>query len=348
MKLLQILNEAPPDEAGLWSALSDKPPEKGGPVHIFGYDNWHTDKRPRVLYLGKWRHPNTKNILIGGINLNKLNKKELATIQSLLPQIYEGGGSLKDHYDRMNRVAPWVVATRRYQTWDKKYINSITVDTLRFVSPNKVDQTADDADKKHPAYVEPDQLKADLKAKAGGSTARASATTRSKDSNETPPTPTPKGVKKDPPKVEPEPATKIKPSQERPEEPPEDFPPPEPTGGQKPSPKGPAPKTSPAATKAPAKPPKIPPLPTTQSKVKVPPVPSSPPFKVSSAQKDIGRVKDKKMTTTAGGTTIPKKTSSLQKDVQKGTLTRPSPAAQKADKKADSSSASMFKNKKKI
>jgi hypothetical protein len=346
VRLFQLLTEEPPDEAGLWNAVDEKPPEKGGPVHIFGYENWHTDKRPRVLYLGKWRHPNTKNILIGGINLNKLNKKELATIQSLLPQIYDGGGSLKDHYDRLERVAPWVVASRRYQTWDKKYINSITVDTLHFVSPTKVDKTADDADKKHPAYRDPDDAKADLKSKAGGSAAKAATTARAKNAPEMPREPEPKIKKKaDKPLM---PPTKPVPPPERPEEPPEDFPPPpsDDTGLGMPPPPGGAPAAAPPKPAAKGTPKGPPPLPTTQSKAEVPPVPSSPPFKVSSAQKDIANLKDRKLTTTAGGTTVKKKAS--PGDARRGAITRPSPAAPKAGKKADSSSASKFKNKKKI
>lgn len=115
-------------------------------------------------------------MLIGGINLNKLNSKEKAIIQNKLAEIYppsfktiglggglQGIGSLKKNYDRLKAVAPWVIKSRRYQTWDKKYIHSVTTDLLNYIPVDKIDSTADETDKTHPAYTEPEEMEKDLK-----------------------------------------------------------------------------------------------------------------------------------------------------------------------------------------
>lgn len=192
----------------LFEDPDDVPPAKGGPVHSFGYENWHRDKRPRLLYFGKYRHPNG-NLHIGGLNLNYIPPRELKIIQSKLPEIYEGGGSLKDHYDRANAAIPWAMQRRwynsqtdkdySYQTYLKKDIHSVTKDTLQFIDPAEIDDQADAADAKHPAFGSPKDRADSVASKAGAGAAKAAAASREKDAIEVPPQPQPPGTQPDEP-----------------------------------------------------------------------------------------------------------------------------------------------------
>lgn len=299
----------------LTEAPKRRPLKKDGPVHAFGYDNWHTDKRPKILYLGKWRHPTTKNMLVGGINLNKLNAKELAIIQNKLPEIYpsdfdtsffttagmKGIGSLKANYDRLKAIAPWIIDSRRYQTWDKKYIHSITVDTLKFIPIDAIDSTADKTDEKHPAYAEPEEMKKDL---SGDAATQELVKKSSNPDNIKEPAKKPTGP------TAPQP---LKSSQKE--------------GGQPP----PAPAEAPPEPKQEqqnaAKEPELP---------AVPPSPSPVAFKVSSSAEDIARINQTKAVPTAGG---------VIKKPQTVTGNAVMPSGNKAGKDANSSLASRIKKK---
>lgn len=307
-----------------------KPPiTKDGHVRKFEYENWHTDKRPRVLYLGKWRHPRTNNMLIGGINLNKLNPKELAVIRSKLSEIYppdfnfkgssasswspKGVGSLKKNYDRLKAVAPWVITTRRYQTWDKKYIHSLTVDTLKFIDPSAIDNTADEIDSKSPAYADPQSMEKDLQ----GNAATQELTKKSVSP-------------KEPAKKSPKPPGPQEPDSEEDNEPvakKESQP-------QSPPPPPPAP-PSPAQSQTPAD--------STQQEPELPNVPNvnqpgAGEFKVSASAEDIAKINNTKKVPTAGGT-IKKSNTPTGNAVRR--------SGSKVDPKADSASASKIKRKKK-
>lgn len=271
--------------------LTEAPkPKKDGPIHKFGYENWHTDKRPRILYLGKWRHPKTKNMLIGGINLNKLNAKELATIQSKLSQIYppnyrssfytiagmKGIGSLKANYDRLKSVAPWIIESRRYQTWDKKYVHSVTTDTLEFIDPNEIDDQADEIDAKHPAYAEPRSKEQDLGSDAA--TKKLVAVKPKEPSNK------PKSTKEPP-------ASPSKPDLSEPAKKPKPTPEPAQPMPAKEAPSNPQ-ANNPQANINPPKEKELP---------NPPPIPSTPGFKVSASAKDIAEINKTKKIPTAGG-----------------------------------------------
>lgn len=155
--------------------------ERAAPVHQYDYANWHTDERPRVLYLGKWRHPNTKNMLVGGINLNKLNASQTNKVRAVLPDIYGGGGSLKDHFDRMNAALPWVVPSRLYQTWDKKYVSNLTKDLLNWVTPDDLDQIDPTPPSAPPPDTDRQATDDDLRDRAGATDGPEDATARAKD-----------------------------------------------------------------------------------------------------------------------------------------------------------------------
>ena len=79
--------------------------DEEGPRWKFGYSNARQDPSPDILLLGAYRHPNTGNNLIGGINLHYLNKKERDELARNLPNIM-GGGNLYKRYWIGRRVSP--------------------------------------------------------------------------------------------------------------------------------------------------------------------------------------------------------------------------------------------------
>jgi hypothetical protein len=101
-----------------------------GRTFSFDYQNASTDKRPRLLLLGKWRHPTTRNILLAGINLNYLTDEQLAEVRKNLKQIITPR-NLKSRYWKGKQLLPDVFDDA-YRTYDKDYVGSITKDTLKF------------------------------------------------------------------------------------------------------------------------------------------------------------------------------------------------------------------------
>jgi hypothetical protein len=99
-----------------------------GPRWRFKYSNFKNDPQPDILLLGAYRHPNTGNNLIGGINLHYLNRKQIATLAKILPQIMKG----KDLYSRYHigkRYSPDIF-TYFYRTYDAKHIHGVAKDVL--------------------------------------------------------------------------------------------------------------------------------------------------------------------------------------------------------------------------
>lgn len=104
-----------------------------GRTYSFGYrndQNSQTDKRPRLLLLGKWRHPSTRNILLAGINLNYLTDEQLAEIRKNLKAIIQPR-NLKSRYWKGRQLLPDIFQNA-YRTYDKDFVGSITKDTLKF------------------------------------------------------------------------------------------------------------------------------------------------------------------------------------------------------------------------
>ena len=100
-------------------------------VKHFGYLNAQNDPRPQVLVLGKWRHPTTRNLLVGGINLNYLSDREIKDLQRVLQQIIGPDRSLKNRYWRGRQLAPGPF-TVAYRTYRDDQISAVTQDTLKF------------------------------------------------------------------------------------------------------------------------------------------------------------------------------------------------------------------------
>lgn len=121
-----------------------------GRTYSFDYQNAQTDKRPRMLLLGKWRHPTTRNILLAGLNLNYLTDEQIARVRQNLKAIVQPR-NLKSRYHKGTQLVPDVFKDA-YRTYDKDYVGSITKDTLKFWPSDealeRADKEAQDAEAK--------------------------------------------------------------------------------------------------------------------------------------------------------------------------------------------------------
>lgn len=72
----------------------------------FGYDGFETDPSPRILYLGKYRHPKTGKMLVGGVNLNFLDDKQIERLRLNLRDILRSGRTLKRRWAAGNELLP--------------------------------------------------------------------------------------------------------------------------------------------------------------------------------------------------------------------------------------------------
>lgn len=101
-----------------------------GRTYQFDYDKFQQDPRPHILLLGKWRHPNTRNILLGGVNLNYLDEDQLQRLRQNLKKILEPR-NLKMRYWRGKKLLPDIF-NDNYRTYDVDYVGQVTKDTLNF------------------------------------------------------------------------------------------------------------------------------------------------------------------------------------------------------------------------
>jgi hypothetical protein len=108
-----------------------------GSVVNFKYDNWQHDPKPKVLLLGRYRDPGTRNINIGGINLNYLQPDQVAKLRKILPDILKPR-DLKSRYWRGKALLPEVF-DEYYRTYDQDYVGSVTRDTLKFMKPSELE-----------------------------------------------------------------------------------------------------------------------------------------------------------------------------------------------------------------
>jgi len=79
------------------------------------YDDFENDPNPRVLYLGKFKHPETGNNLIGGINLNYLSDEEIENLRKNLKTIIRSGKRLKDRWAMGHQLLPDIFPGAGYQ-----------------------------------------------------------------------------------------------------------------------------------------------------------------------------------------------------------------------------------------
>jgi len=100
-----------------------------GRVFDFDYDKFRVDRRPKVLVLGRWRHPGTGNTLVCGINLNYLSSDELIALRKALGSILSKR-RLKDRYWEGMRLLPKIFKNY-YRTYNQNEIDNISKETLR-------------------------------------------------------------------------------------------------------------------------------------------------------------------------------------------------------------------------
>jgi hypothetical protein len=100
-----------------------------GRVFRFTYPPYRVDRRPRVLVLGRWRHPRTRNVLVCGINLNYLSEEELVGLRKNLGAILSKR-RLKDRYREGLALLPEVFSNA-YRTYKQDEIVTVSRETLR-------------------------------------------------------------------------------------------------------------------------------------------------------------------------------------------------------------------------
>lgn len=103
------------------------------------YPNWQVDPNPTILKLGEWRHPTTKNLLLGGINLNYLTDTEIEQLRYYLPEILRHN-TLKQRYWAGRRLVPNAFDDY-YRTYRTDLISTGKLGTLSFMTPNELIKT---------------------------------------------------------------------------------------------------------------------------------------------------------------------------------------------------------------
>jgi hypothetical protein len=112
-----------------------------GRVADIAYANYNIDPRPKVLKLGTWIHPNTGNVLIGGINLHYLRPEQIQKIQYYLPEILKDRNLRRRYWTGM-RLAPDIF-DNFYRTYNQRYIDLVDTDTLKFMTPKEIEKLGD-------------------------------------------------------------------------------------------------------------------------------------------------------------------------------------------------------------
>jgi hypothetical protein len=102
--------------------------EDEAPRWRFRYDNYHNDPNPDILLLGAYRHPKTRNNLVGGVNLHYLDDKQRDQLARALPKIM-AQGNLKSRYWEGRSLVPQVFENF-YRTYNARFIRGVTKDIM--------------------------------------------------------------------------------------------------------------------------------------------------------------------------------------------------------------------------
>lgn len=103
--------------------------DEEGPRWKFGYDgNRVNDPTPDILLLGAYRHPNTGNNLVGGINLNYITPEQRDQLAYALPEIMRQG-NLKNRYWTGRKLVPEVF-NNFYRTYNSSFIRGVQKDVM--------------------------------------------------------------------------------------------------------------------------------------------------------------------------------------------------------------------------
>jgi hypothetical protein len=98
-----------------------------GPVWKFPYSSYKHDPEPKILLLGSFRSTAGNN-LVGGINLNYLDKNQRDTLANVLPQIM-ASGNLYSRYHLGKRLLPDIFKNF-YRTYNAENIRGVEKDIL--------------------------------------------------------------------------------------------------------------------------------------------------------------------------------------------------------------------------
>lgn len=113
-----------------------------GRVLDIDYGGWQVDPEPKVLHLGKWVHPSTGNLLVAGINLNYLGKRDLDRLRYYLPEILKNR-NLYVRYHTGKKLLPDIFKNY-YRTYRSDKVKLIDKETLKFMSPKEISQQGDE------------------------------------------------------------------------------------------------------------------------------------------------------------------------------------------------------------
>lgn len=94
-----------------------------GPRWSFNYDSYKNDPSPDILVLGAYTHPTSGNNLIGGINLNYLDKAARDDLARVLPQLMQGT-NLYQRYHLGKNLLPGVF-DNFYRTYKAQNIRGV-------------------------------------------------------------------------------------------------------------------------------------------------------------------------------------------------------------------------------
>ena len=121
-----------------YNVLKDRVLMEGyGRVVNTSYSHPQVDPRPDVLVLGRWKHPNTGNLLVCGTNLHYLSDDQILRLRKNLPAIL-ADKNLRRRVRTLRRLMPDVF-DRSYRTYRADRINIISKGTLKFYREPKPD-----------------------------------------------------------------------------------------------------------------------------------------------------------------------------------------------------------------
>lgn len=134
-----------------------------------GYSNYKKDPTPRIIPLGVWKHPKTEKTVIGSININKMDIRELERFIEYFDEI-RLGKNLKQRYLLGKKFVPDLFK-KYYRTYDIKHIKNLIKFKNKLVpkAKKKIDKLEkpktqpEIATDKDEEFFEPDRLDAKSK-----------------------------------------------------------------------------------------------------------------------------------------------------------------------------------------
>ncbi len=105
------------------------------------YTTPKVDPTPKIIQLGKWTHPNTGNLLVGGINLNYLTDNQIEELRYYAPEISQHK-TLKSRYWAGRRLLPDIF-NNYYRTYKNQNIEVVDLGTLKFMTPAELRKKGD-------------------------------------------------------------------------------------------------------------------------------------------------------------------------------------------------------------